>query len=300
MKNIIEYYYNIKINELHNKDNYYYFDLDNKFFLFKPFYFDDKLAKDIYNLNIILSQSINVDNIILNKYNSIVTLINETPYVLILRTKNIFVSLPLISNISNIKLKNLNEITNLERNNWEILWSDVIDYYEEYMGQNEKKYPLLRESFDYFIGMAENAISYLVNTKRETTPTIYDKKVISHNNLYNSLYDPSNIILDHKSRDLAEYIKLSFFNNNDNIFKELEEYFKYNYYSFYGIRVLYARILYPSFYFNLYNDIICGKKKEKDITNIINRISDYEIYLYNIYLFLLNYYNIPLIEWLKK
>ena len=79
------------------------------------------------------------------------------------------------------------------------------------IGQNEKKYPLIRESFDYFVGMGENAISYLVNTKKEVKPNFYDKKVLSHNNLYNSLFDPLNIILDHKARDLAEYIKLSFF-----------------------------------------------------------------------------------------
>lgn len=301
MKNIIEFYYNIRINELHNKDDYYFFDIDNKSFLFKPFYYNDKLSSDMFKLNLMLSQNTNVDNIILNKYNSVVTLVNNEPYILVLKFKDIMVNLSLISNISNIKLNNVDVIKDLERNNWEVLWANVIDYYEEYIGQNEKKYPLLRESFDYFIGLAENAISYLVNTKRELNPSIYDKKVVSHNNLYDSLYDPSNIILDHKARDLAEYIKLSFFNNNNNnIFMELEEYFNYNYYSYYGIRVLYARILYPSFFFNLLNDIIISKKKEKDISNVINRISEYEIYLYKIYLFLQKYYNIPSVEWLKK
>ena len=47
------------------------------------------------------------------------------------------------------------------------------------------------------------------STKKETPKTIYDNKVLSHNNLYHSLEDPLNIIIDHKSRDLAEYIKIS-------------------------------------------------------------------------------------------
>ena len=51
------------------------------------------------------------------------------------------------------------------------------------VGENYKKYPLIRESFDYFIGMGENAISYLVNTKTDVKPTFYDNKVPSHNNL---------------------------------------------------------------------------------------------------------------------
>ena len=176
----------------------------------------------------------------------------------------------------------------------------MIDYYETQIGENSKKYPLIRESFDYFIGLAENAISYLTYTKKETPKTIYDNKVLSHNNLYHSLDDPLNIIIDHKSRDLAEYIKLSFFDNNKNIFQELDNYFYYHKYSDYGIRVLFSRILYPSFYFKAYNDIIQGIAKEKELNNIINNIDKYEIYIYNIYIYLKKYSNLPPIEWLKK
>ena len=176
----------------------------------------------------------------------------------------------------------------------------MIDYYETQIGENSKKYPLIRESFDYFIGLAENAISYLTYTKKETPKTIYDNKVLSHNNLYHSLDDPLNIIIDHKARDLAEYIKLSFFDNNKNIFQELDNYFYYHKYSDYGIRVLFARILYPSFYFKTYNDIIQGITKEKELNNIINNIDKYEIYIYNIYIYLKKYSNLPPIEWLKK
>ena len=156
------------------------------------------------------------------------------------------------------------------------------------------------KSFDYFIGLAENAISYLTYTKKETPKTIYDNKVLSHNNLYHSLEDPLNIIIDHKSRDLAEYIKISFFNNNKNIFQELDNYFYYQKYSDYGIRVLFSRILYPSFYFKIYNDIIQGIIKEKELNKIINNIDKYEIYIYKIYIYLKKYSNLPPVEWLKK
>ena len=98
----------------------------------------------------------------------------------------------------------------------------------------------------------------------------------------------------------AEYIKYSFFNNNQNIFNELNEYFYHNYYSPYGIRVLFSRILYPSFYFNTYDKIISGKVEEQELNKIISKINNYEIYLYNIYLYLKKYYNIPSVEWLKK
>ena len=297
MKNIIEYYYNLQLVELQEKQNNYTFKVKNNNYILKEYNNNLDNINDIYTLNKYINNYYPIDKIILNKYNAPLTKVNNTYYILIKANERKELKLSIISNLSNIKLP---EIKSLERNNWEVLWSNMIDYYESQIGQNEKKYPLIRESFDYFIGLGENAISYLVNTKKEVQKETNDNKVLSHNSLYNSLYDPLNIIIDHKSRDVAEYIKISFFNNNKNIFKELDEYFFYNRYSLYGIRVLYARIIYPSFYFKLYDEIFREKKEEKEINKIINRINEYEIYLKDIYLYLNKYYNIPNIEWLKK
>lgn len=296
MKNIIEYYYNLRIDELHNKNDTYYFNINNNNFILKPYTGNIERSYDIYKLNTIMSNKFNIDNIILNKYNNPLTKINDNFYILTSNKKEKKLTLPLISNMA---LNNIN-IESLERNKWEVLWENKVDYYEIQLGENEKKYPLIRESFDYFVGLAENAISYLVNTKLELKPTINDQKVVSHNNIEISLNEPSNLILDHKARDVAEYIKYSFFNNNQNIFNELNEYFYHNYYSPYGIRVLFSRILYPSFYFNTYDKIISGKVEEKELNKIISKINNYEIYLYNIYLYLRKYYNIPSVDWLKK
>ena len=297
MKNILEFYYNLSLEEeILNRNGNYYFVINNNSFVFRPFYGNNSID-DIYKLNNYLSNFSYIDKIILNKFNSPITKVKDILYVLILLKGNNNINLSIISNLASIDIPSFKS---LERNNWEVLWGNLIDYYEMQIGQNEKKYPLIRESFDYFVGMGENAISYLVNTKKEVKPNFYDKKVLSHNNLYNSLFDPLNIILDHKARDLAEYIKLSFFNNNQNIFKELDEYFYYNHYSFYGMRILFARIIYPSFYFKLYDEILSKKKEEKELNSIIKRIDDYELYLSNIYLYLRKYYDIPMIEWLKK
>lgn len=300
MKNMIEYYYNIKIDTIHTKDDYYLFKLNNKNYIFKPYYHNNIIAEAHLRLNNMLYNNIWINNIIPNKYNSPITIIENNQYILLEEKNNYKISLSLISNISNTPIPNIDFIKNLERNNWEILWSNKIDYYEIQIHENKKKFPLIRESFDYFIGMAENAISYLVNTKLDIKPNFLDQKVLSHHSIYHSLTDPSNIILDHKARDIAEYIKYSFWFNNTNIFLELNEYFSYNNYSEYGIRVLYSRILYPSFYFELYDKIITNKKEEKELNKIINKINEYEYYLYSIYTYLKKYYNIPAINWIKK
>ena len=114
------------------------------------------------------------------------------------------------------------------------------------------------------------------------------------------MYNPLNIIIDHKARDIAEYIKLSFFNDNFNIYEELEEHFKNKYYSRYGIRLLFGRVLYPSFYLDMYDQIITNTLNEDKLLEIINRINDYEDYLKNIFIFLNKIYKIPEVEWLMK
>ena len=230
MENIIEYYYNIKIDTITNKDKNYILKVKNNTLVLKEIY-DTNNINTIYNL----SNNLNINTIIPNKESSLFTNINNKLYSLILIKRISIITLSNISNLSNI---NMNLISVLERNNWETLWANRIDFIEEYVSQNINKYPLIRESSDYFIGLSENAISYLVNTKREVPKNNYlDKKVISHISLSNSLYDPFNIIFDHKSRDIAEYIKYSFFTNNINIYRQLDEYFKHNNYPEYYIPI---------------------------------------------------------------
>ena len=293
MENIIEYYYNIKIDNIYKKNNNYILKSKNNTLILKEIY-------NINNINIIynLSTNQNIDTILPNKENTLFTNINNKLFSLILIKRVSILTIPNISNLSN---SNINIVKELERNNWETLWSNRIDFIEEYISQNINKYPLIRESSDYFIGLSENAISYLINTKKEVPKDNYlDRKVISHISLSNSLYDPFNIIFDHKSRDIAEYIKYSFFINNTNIYKELDKYFRHNNYSLYGLRVLYSRIIYPNYYFNTVDKIINNELKEQHLNIIIDKVDDYLEYLYNIYLYLSKYYDIPLPLWIKK
>lgn len=300
MKNIIEFYYNITDIELHNRNDYYFFSIGKRNFIFKLCFDSEERVSSAYKIGRILSNQEEMDNIILNKFNSPLTRVQNDMYILMEKKRKDTLSLREITKLANIRLFDRDMVKGLERNNWEILWENKIDYYERQVNENKKKYPLIRESFDYFVGMGENAISYLVNTKLEVKSTFADEKGISHNSLSDSLYDPLNIILDHKARDLAEYIKLAFWERRENIIEEMNEYFKYNYYSVYGIRVLFARVLYPSFYFNMYDLIIMDKISENNLNKIIERTGEYENYLYNIYLYLRKYYDIPLPEWLKK
>lgn len=305
MKNNIMYYYNLHIGNIYQNNDYYYFDIGNERYELVIYTRDIKEQKAIYELNkkMVMSNLL-VHEIIPNKDNYIVTIINNIPYILykIYINKEKEISLSELTYLSNYNFE-YDEI--LKRDNWNILWAKKIDYLEYQINQTGKKYPILVDSFSYFVGLAENAISYVKNTTLETQKEQSDIGVISHRkikecNKLNCVYDPLNIVIDHKSRNLAEYIKTSFFKNNPNIFNELNIYFSNNYFSIYGIRVLFARILYPSFYFDTYEEIILDKRKESDILYITSNIDKYEEYIKNIYFYLRNFYDIPEIEWLTK
>ena len=51
MKNMIEYYYNIRIDELYNKKDYYFFDISGNYYIFKPYSNSLDRSNDIYNIN---------------------------------------------------------------------------------------------------------------------------------------------------------------------------------------------------------------------------------------------------------
>lgn len=305
MKNEIKYFYNLEPQEIINKNNYYFFIINNNHYYFKIFDNNIDNIKPLSELSKNIQLNLNyAHELIPNKDNKIISIINNIPYYLF--KINITADAKIkLSDISNLANQNINHNIPPVKDTWPILWSNKIDYLEYQINEMGKRYPILVDSFNYFVGMAENAISYANDTIRETKPTIYDKEVISHIHINThdtmlNFYDISNLKIDHKARDLAEYIKMSFFNNNKNIFNELNTYFKHNMYTEYGIRMLFARIMYPSFYFNEYDNIINGKQKEENISLIIKKIDNYQEYLKKIYTYLKMFYNIPSIEWLTK
>ena len=207
MINAILFYYNLKPKKINNTNGYYYFYINNILYHLIIYYRNNNEIDDIYKLNnYMLSLGIPVHNILLNKDNKIITYIDNVPYILykinIPDNKSI--------NLIDIEKTDINYYyKELVRDKWDILWSKRIDYLEYHINQNGKKYPIIVESFSYFVGMCENAISYIRNTYNEEKKEYSDNYTISHDKLiYNnntySLFNPLNIIIDHKSRYIAE------------------------------------------------------------------------------------------------
>ena len=302
MKNIINYFYNLNITELTNKDNIYsFYDNDElyHFYIYNNNIKNLDLTKDIDDS---LKKDTLIHEIIINKDNSIITYYNNIPYILC--KINININKPItLGEINYLSSKVISTNSKITYHSWQDLWSIKMDYLEKVINENGKKYPIIVDSFNYFVGMAENAISYynnLSNKEVDNNSLVISHRIININDTVYAIYDPVNIIIDHKARDIAEYIKYSFFSDNTNIFKELNVYFKYNYYTRDDVVVLLARVLYPSFYFNMYEDIMINSKEEKIITNITSKLDKYELYLARVFKYFNNFYNLPVPEWLNK
>lgn len=294
MKNVINYYYNILFNDIHQTNKNFYFNYQNEKYFFILFEGNIENLQNIYNLhNQLLKRGIYVHQIILNKDGQIITFVSGNPYIM-LKTKyeNEDINLNHILFFSQI-LVHADENYDLKK-----LWIEKNDHLEYQITHVRNRYPLISESFDYFIGLGENSIQLLGEISNINYPKVIAHKRIASNDTTFDLYNPLNLIVDTRIRDVAEYFKSNFFagKNIDNELKNFLNNAKLTQNEYY---LFLARMLYPTYYFDMYEEIINGKKKEEDINTITNKIHNYEKVLRMIYIHLKNIIMLPTIEWLE-
>ncbi len=294
MTEFIKYFYEMEIDSLKSNNKYYSFTYNNS--TYKLYVVEENINIDfLVSVNKRLLPYTLVSEIIMNINGKYVGVYNNTKYILI----KIFVDTNNTFSLSELVSFDYTLYTESFNTNWGLLWSKKIDYLEKLISENDKKYPLIVDSFNYFVGMTENAISYYNSIIIPNNYRLFiSHQSISLNNSIDDVYNPLNIIFDYIARDIGEYIKNSFFINNKNIFNELDSIT--NNVSIVDVKLIISRIMYPSFYFNLYEDILVYNKNEKILLNIINKLDNYEKYLSNIISYFSNYYDIDSILWLKK
>lgn len=292
MKNIIEYFYNLKIDTLHKNTNRYEFEIDkNRYYLILSYRYEKELEQ-IENL---IKNNQNFDQIIHNINSELITNISGKNYLLLKKSNKKTSIEDEILNYYKILLPS-QLYFNIDRTDWVYLWSEKIDYIEYQKTHLKGEYPLLEESINYFIGMAENAIMYIRNCFNENNDS--DDIVLSHKRITNKEFNsPVNLIVDHRSRDISEYLKYLFFNNNYDYIK-ISQYLQKLNLNNYMYRLLYGRMLFPTFYFDKYDDIVNKNESEKEILIILKRVEAYEDFLKNIYSIINQNTAIKKVDWL--
>lgn len=288
MKNLINYFYGIQINQYKKRDNSFYFTNNKNEFEFVEFYGDINRAINLFSF--LKQNNREVDEIILNNQNSFITHYENKSYILLRKINQ---------NRENVTLNDIQDYdinTYIkEKINWKNLWKEKIDYYEFQLEETGINYPLLKETFSYYCGLSEAAIN-LLNYVNMNNVDMY----ISHKRLDNSsdLFNPLNIILDSKSRDIGEYIKKVFFEDKANQIN-IMEIFNSIFFTKDEAILFMSRLIYPSYYFDMYEKLYNKKDSEENLKKVIKKNTDYEVFLKNMYINLRQKHDIPQIEFLE-
>ena len=283
MLDYINYFYNLYPPLLNKENENYVFFVGNEKYYLTPYKRELSEIKDLVELNKrMISNNSLVHEIIINKFNEPISVISNENYVLLRVYVNDIKKID-INDIIYMLNENvdLSGLKSLLRTNWVSLWSNKVDYIEYQMGHLIKKYPFLNNTIDYYLGLCENAITYIKNLKMFSDykiPIGISHKRITKDATLFDLYNPLNLIIDYKVRNIAEYLKDAFFKDED-VNHILNIIFKNFWFDKLNLSLLVARLLYPSYYFDLFEEIIDKELDENIVFSLTKKSSKYEEFI---------------------
>lgn len=290
MKDLLNYYYKIIVDDSNISDGYFSYN-NHLFYLCEYKRSINEIEALSYLNKLMIINKIPINEIVSNIFNKVITIYDNRSYILII------VNYEYKDNYYNKFLLSFpnSELNILKRNNWGYLWSLKVDYIEYQLQHLENSYPIINDSINYYIGLAENAISYF-NMLDLSNVNLY----ISHRRFKNSnIYNPLELVIDYKARDISEYIKEAFFQRKQT-FNEIKDYLNKLDLEKIDYVLLYVRLLYPSYYFDIYEEIVNDQKPEDEIKKVIDMSSQYEEFLFEIYNFIKRRVNIIGVHWINR
>lgn len=303
MKDFISFYYQFYVSDIHLIDGKYFFSYKGNSYMFKCCIDIISEIDSIYELTKQLGHNKFYHQLVFNKDNSLITIFDGKPYIML---KLSFTdSMPIsIFDIKGSDSVNVDKkLEKLVRFNWTMLWENKIDYFENYIFSKKDEFNDVLDSFYYYTGMAENAILYVHDALKNIKASQLDKFVVSHKRFSNSMsllefYDPTTLIIDHSSRDVAEFLKYLFLSNNYS-FTVISDYLNNFKLSRLGAHLLIGRMLFPSFYFDSLEKYFFSTGANY-ICWLEDRIDDYNLFLMEIYGILSQQYEIQDIRWIIR
>lgn len=275
MKNAIRYYYHLEVNNIEVENHRYCFDTYSLVEIERPV--------DFQLYQYLVDNQYPVYPIIKNKDGEYVTPIDGKEYLLLYTT---------LDNRTNFNLLENFQIPVYQEEvmPWHELWMQKVDFYEKHVQTVTSE--RIKHSFFYYIGLAENAIAFYQMIKKESP--LY----ISHGRMNNDFdfWNPTNFVVDYRVRDIAGYVKKLFFEGDLEI-SDLYLYFYKTNFQGQDYLLFYARMLYPSYYFDCYDRIVKGESDDCLISYFEKR-EDYERLLKELYYFFSRFLFLPKIDWI--
>lgn len=304
MKEFISYFYGISIDNISKDEDKYIFYYNNNLYMLILNTRSKEEINDIKNIVIQLKNSNKpVSEIIYNKNGEYIFEYDGKNYILIKINSNISTDIDLLDVMKLWNSVDINKkYIHIYRNGWGKLWEEKNDYFEYQIKELGHDKPIILNSFSYYIGLSENAISianYATTRLYANSELVLSHKRTKYPNMEIDFYNPLNYIIDLRVRDIAEYLKNMFFKKDIyavvNELKKILNMLKLNTFE---ANMLYARLIYPTYYFDVYENVIENKIDEEELLSIINKADDYELFLEKCYKEINKMYYLEKIEWI--
>jgi len=306
MKENILYAYHIEVDNIMDYQGYSSFKYQEKDYYFTKLKRSEKEFQELLLvMEELLKKGVNIFPFIKNVNGSFVTLVGQDTYVLVMVT-DALKEYGILDILDFQKLFVLNDNKSaMYRNEWGRLWSSKVDYFEYQVHELGKSYPIILNSFSYYVGLAENAICFVKSIEKKfpvpsKLPVVLSHRRVVYPNYRLNFDNPLNFIFDIEVRDIASYIKSMFFSDKEAAMIDLKAYLDLRKPDAYSLNMLYARLLYPSYYFDLHEKIFEQEEKEECLLPIIELADNYEQFLKDVWYLFSKYVFIEPIPWLIK
>ena len=254
------------IKKYYNFSSFYFAEEKNVFIVganhYYIYYFDS-LKKAIDCINLSFSSPFSFRPIY-NKFHRYVTGHDSLFFVLFLVKKYEF-------NISDLFHPIL--VLNNIHLDWQKNWLKKSDYIVSFYASIKGQYSLIDESINYYLGLLDFCV-YLLNDYRGYN----DYGFIQHTRfVLDDYFNPTSFKIDIKERDFANYLKYLFFSGSYNDVDISKMIFLGK--DIFNFDLLFIRLLFPDYYFDVFDDILLKKKKISALCAIISRQDAYLKYI---------------------
>lgn len=270
MKNFLNYNYNLFPRRIYRKDEKCYFFVNNyKIYICEC---NGINIDEIVNVsNELFKHGINVNTVLINKFGNYISKYNNKS-ILLLRVN--YIEENKIEYASMKKIMNISPVTDMKAINLLQEWENEVDSIENELLEYNNEYPLIKKSFDYFIGCAENAIqfynSYVEKDKITMGLGHYGFDFLNTKSFMNPLY----IKKIDTEYEKAIYVKIKYiFGELD--YDELYEIIKNSN----NLGSFFSCLLYPTIYLHCVKQLLLEKnvdQYEKKVKMIVAKEHNYK------------------------
>lgn len=305
MKNALNYYYNINVEVIRNVYGNYLFKSNNIKYMLKKIDGFSLSNTDFININQLIRYQIPlVSEAVVNTSGQLITIINDNSYILLrlqindnylIKDKDILAFGRVINMSQTLADK-------IDSSKWDIRWLQKIDYFELYINENFTNHQRYLYIYNYYIGLAELAVSlYRDAHKRwnDKVTLVAAHKRVKYRDTNIEFFDPTNIILDCRSRDIAEYYKNQILEN------------KFDYSNFCQVithmrltkkeaQLFISRLLFPTYFFDVFEECINCSLNFEVIDKLLKGIELQENIIFEMIKYISDKYVLDIYEQIKR